>query len=85
MATSMANKLEDLPIYHKAVAFWSAVNATLETGRIEARVGVGSHHLMALPRTERRKVGICLPTEMLMMPRNHRFNDSRFKDSRIQD
>jgi four helix bundle protein len=26
----MANKLEELPIYPKVVAFWSAVNATLE-------------------------------------------------------
>jgi len=34
MATSMANKLEDLPIYHKAVAFWSAVNAILESPRL---------------------------------------------------
>jgi four helix bundle protein len=31
---SMAHKLEELPIYHKAVAFWSAVNALLETPRL---------------------------------------------------
>ena len=30
----MANKIEDLPIYHKAVAFWSAVNAILESPRL---------------------------------------------------
>ena len=30
----MARKLEELPIYSKAVAFWSAVNATLETPRL---------------------------------------------------
>ena len=30
----MANKLEDLPIYHKAVAFWSAINAILESPRV---------------------------------------------------
>ena len=27
----MAHKLEELPIYHKAEAFWSAVNAILDT------------------------------------------------------
>ena len=30
----MANKIEDLPIYHKAVAFWSAVNAILDSPRL---------------------------------------------------
>jgi four helix bundle protein len=30
----MANKLEELPIYHKAEAFWSAVNAILESPRL---------------------------------------------------
>jgi four helix bundle protein len=30
----MARKLEELPIYTKAVAFWSAVNATLDNPRL---------------------------------------------------
>jgi four helix bundle protein len=30
----MAHKLEELPIYDKAEAFWSAVNATLDTPRL---------------------------------------------------
>ena len=30
----MAKKLEELPIYDKAVAFWSAVNAILESPRL---------------------------------------------------
>jgi len=30
----MANKLEELPIYPKVVAFWNAVNATLETPKL---------------------------------------------------
>ena len=30
----MARKLEELPIYAKAVAFWSAVNATLDSSRL---------------------------------------------------
>jgi four helix bundle protein len=30
----MAHRLEELPIYHKAVAFWSAVNAILESPRL---------------------------------------------------
>jgi four helix bundle protein len=30
----MAHKLEELPIYHKAEAFWSAVNATLDIARL---------------------------------------------------
>ena len=30
----MANKIEELPIYHKAVAFWTAVNAILESPRL---------------------------------------------------
>ncbi len=30
----MAHKLEELPMYHKAEAFWSAVNAILETPRL---------------------------------------------------
>jgi four helix bundle protein len=34
MFASMANKIEELPIYHKAVAFWSAVNAILESPRL---------------------------------------------------
>ena len=29
--SGMAKKIEELPIYHKAVAFWSAVNALLES------------------------------------------------------
>ncbi len=31
MFAAMANKIEELPIYHKAVEFWSAVNAILES------------------------------------------------------
>lgn len=34
MSAGMANKIEDLPIYHKAVAFWSAVNAILDSPRL---------------------------------------------------
>ena len=30
----MANKLEELPIYHKAEAFWIAVNAILDRPRL---------------------------------------------------
>jgi four helix bundle protein len=30
----MAHTLEELPIYHKAEAFWGAVNATLDTPRL---------------------------------------------------
>jgi len=30
----MAKKVEELPVYHKAVAFWSAVNAILESPRL---------------------------------------------------
>jgi four helix bundle protein len=30
----MANKLEELPIYHTAEAFWSAINAILESPRL---------------------------------------------------
>src|SRR5689334_6648472 len=30
----MARKLEELPIYSKAVAFWTAVNATLDNPRL---------------------------------------------------
>ena len=30
----MANKLQELPIYHKAEGFWSAVNAILESPRL---------------------------------------------------
>jgi len=30
----VAHKLEELPIYHKAEAFWSAVNAILDTPRM---------------------------------------------------
>ena len=32
--STMANKLEELPIYPKVVAFWSAVNATLENSKL---------------------------------------------------
>src|SRR4029453_7614571 len=31
---TMANKLEELPIYSKVVAFWIAVNATLENPKL---------------------------------------------------
>ena len=34
MCATMANKIEELPIYLKAVAFWSAVNAILESPRL---------------------------------------------------
>ena len=32
----MAHKLEELPIYHKAEAFWSAVNAILDTPQVRS-------------------------------------------------
>ena len=32
----MAHKLEELPIYHKAEAFWSAVNATLDSPKLRS-------------------------------------------------
>jgi len=32
----MAHKLEELPIYHKAEAFWSAVNATLDSSKLRS-------------------------------------------------
>ena len=34
MSAAMANKIEELPIYNKAVAFWSAVNAILDSPRL---------------------------------------------------
>ncbi len=32
----MAHKLEELPVYHKAEAFWSAVNAILDSPKLRS-------------------------------------------------
>jgi four helix bundle protein len=34
LGIAMANKIEELPIYEKVVAFWSAVNALLDTPQL---------------------------------------------------